>query len=874
MVASFAALGGSASGVAKYFGDKSTANYHIEGGEQPGEWTGRGAVALGLAGKVTRGQLTRVLGGRHPHRNEQLAQIQARSTSTDRKRRDRVPGFDVCFSVPKSVSVLWSASDARTRYEIEAAINSSVRKILTWIESEIRLARRGRDGLHQEFAKLVVAVFRHAVNRNHDPNLHVHCVIANLCQRSDRSWATVNGNAIRDWTRTLGPMFRCSLASELQKRLGVELYQPESNTPGRKQGWFEVRGVPEKLNSQCSSRRAEIDRELGGADASGSSTGQARQRANKLTRKAKERVPPREDLFARWREEAHTHGFDEKAVQKICGRKQTITFDFGKVLKQVLAQITEQQAHFNERDVIRRICEASQVAGVAGDFVAHKVRQELSQSPDIVRLGLSRGEQRFTTLQMWELEKTLLSQIKYLQQRPGAQVRPYIVEKVIKDRTTIQSEQADAVRHLLTQKQSVRILSGVAGAGKSYTLDTVRDGLERAGFIPIGGALAGAAKEELVRQTGINSRTVASYLYHLDKSTWQAVKDRVRHDANQLLRAIQGKNTYLPNKITLTKKHVLILDEAGMLDTRTLQRLVHHVRKAGATLILAGDHKQLPPIAAGGPYKHLIAKLGHAQLQNNQRQRDLNDQQAVQDIREGRAEDALKNYAQRGRVTIGNDKQDTVSRLIATWAANGGVANPKDHVIFTQTRADAQLVNRMCQAERQRFGLNRDTSCVCIGDDKIYVGDRVMFQKAYRLAGIENGYRATVIAVNPISKKISVRLDQEPTGQNRARGLTSTVVVPIRDLGPDGIALGFAATTHKLQGQSVSHSYMLLGGNMTDQEMAYVQATRGRESTRLFVDALHAGPELEDLARSIKKSKAKDLAHDIVERHSLELRQQ
>lgn len=375
--------------------------------------------------------------------------------------------------------------------------------------------------------------------------------------------------------------------------------------------------------------------------------------------------------------------------------------------------------------------------------------------------------------------------------------------------------------------------------------------------------MAGAAKEELVRQTGINSRTVASYLYHLDKNRWQAIRDRVRHDAKQLLRAMQGKTTYAPTKIKLTSRDVLILDEAGMLDTRTLERLINHVRKANATLILAGDYAQLPPIAAGGPLKHLVGKVGQAWLRTNMRQRDEADRQAVQDIRDGEASKALKSYAARGRVTVGADKEETMTKLVKSWSANGGARRPGDHLIFTQTRVETDAMNELCQAERKRKGQLGLAASIRVGQQGLYRGDRIMFHEAYRAAGIENGYRGTLLRVDPILRRITVRLDQEPSKEARARGLTQTVTVPLRAFKSGGISLGYSATTHKMQGQTIENSYMLVGGSMTNQEMSYVQATRGRATTRLFVDEAHAGAELVHLAKAMERPVGKNLAHDV-----------
>ncbi|MBX9792571.1 MAG: relaxase domain-containing protein [Pirellulales bacterium] len=878
MIGSFSVVDGGTHGaitVAKYFCFLATAAYYLEGGEPPGEWLGRGATEVRLAGNVQEEPFTSVLNGCHPHSHRQLVQIQrAGGVET---RRERCLGVDLCSSLQKSVTALWVASPDAVRREIEQAIMAAFKTVFNWFESEIPLARSGRGGHEKEFAKLIAAVFPHTVNRNLEPHLHLHCIIANLCQRPDGSWATVNTGLIRDWTRTLGPMIRCTLAKELKKRLGVEIDQPRALN-GKKQPW-ELAGVPEKLIKRWSSRRSEIEALLAAKGGTlHSSSPQAREKATLLSRKPKSKTPSRKELLDRCQKEATSCGFDQHAAEALLWKKQRQERgpSYTEVWKNVLNDLSKRREHFTERDVIQGVCEVVQHRGVDGVAIARRVRRDLSHSPDIVRLNEVYGEQRFTTKENWELEEKLLSHAAALKGSPGAVVPDRLINKALKPRAgkSPTEEQAKAGRELLSQRQALRILTGVAGAGKSFIFDRVRDGFERAGYTVIGGALAGAAKEELVRQTGIESRTVASYLYHLDKTPLQKLKDRLRHDARQLLRALRGKTTYRHQKLKLTKRHVLILDEAGMLDTRSLERIAYHVRKAGATLILAGDHKQLPPVLAGAPFKTLTTIAGQSQLNNNQRQRDENDRRAVHDIRYGEAKKALKNYAERGRVTIGADRDETIQKLIGVWAERGGAKTPQRHRIFTQTREDAHVVNQRCQAKCKESRAVRSVVGVRVGQHYFYKHDRVLFHKAYRAGGIENGYTATVLSVNPIRRSITVRLDQEPTKQNLARGLKRVVTVPLRALGEDAITLGYAATTHKMQGQTVDHSYMLLGGTMTNLEMTYVQATRGRESTHLFVDALHAGTELKDLAKSINKSRAKNLAHDIGKKSSSQLHEE
>ena len=139
-------------------------------------------------------------------------------------------------------------------------------------------------------------------------------------------------------------------------------------------------------------------------------------------------------------------------------------------------------------------------------------------------------------------------------------------------------------------------------------------------------------------------------------------------------------------------------------------------------------------------------------------------------IRKGQLDEALLNYAVRDRITIGKDGKETIEKLLDHWKSTGGLENPRDHLIFTQTRSEARLINDRCQKERQGeksrfFGLRS-------GQETIFNGDRVIFHEAYRPEGVENGMRGTVVGLNLATKQLTVLLDESPAeteGKSRRR---------------------------------------------------------------------------------------------------------
>ncbi len=844
-----------------YFTSLATPDYYANGGEPPGRWRGEGAVALGLEGLVESATFKKLLAGVRADGRE-LNGRQKSGTKVEK----RVPGYDLTFSAPKSVSALWATSSPEVQRQIEIAFDIAVNSTLSWLEMNVPLARRGRGGYQRVFAELVVAQFDHATSRvakggDFEPQLHRHCVIANICRGQDGRWSGVNSRVLYEWTRALGPMFRATFAEELKTRLGTKLIRPQ-DARGQTASWFEVAGVPDKLCKHWSSRRDEIERLLEGSmgGLAAWSRAQAREKANLASRTTKTKIPPRAELFSRWREEAARWSFLPGRLVGQGDKTEMVNREavFQTAWLETTAALDRSQSTFSYREAVQRVCEAAQVSSVSGAWLANRIAEFLHRSPEIRLIGDVAGETRYATQAMWRMEKSLLAEFDKLLSTPGAVVKKKTIEQALASRPTLLPEQRAAAGKLLTSTESIRALTGVAGAGKSYTLDAVREAFEKAGYRVIGGALAGVAKEELAAKSGIESRTVASYLHHFNRSFAEKMRDRLRHDVRQLIRAIQGKPTYLPTKVAVDRKTVLVVDEAGMIDTRSFRDLCRAVRERGGTVVFVGDTGQLQPIAAGGPFRHLLKKLSPAHLAANLRQRDDSDRRAVEQIRQGEATPALKNFADRGRLTVAKDRGEAIAQLVRAWVTAGGVDRPADHAIFTPTRNEAQVANRFCQSERLAQGTVDRTRSLRHGTDLFCAGDRVLFHKNVFADGIHNGYRGVITQVDRFHGRLTIRLD----GVRESRDVT----IRLRDYGANGLTLGYAQTTHKGQGSTVDHSYLLVGGKLADREMIYVQATRGKFSTQLFVDEAHAGEDLQELARALARSRPKELAHDLAAR--------
>jgi conjugative relaxase-like TrwC/TraI family protein len=257
-------------------------DYYLGHGETPGVWIGSACATLGLAGEVRADDLRTVLEGHDPKDGSRLIQV----------RKDRVPGFDLTFSAPKSVSALYGLGDPDTVRKVRAAHDRSVAAALDWLEREACVSRRGVDGRERiPTDGFVGAAFAHRSSRAGDPQLHTHVLVANLTHCEDKMWRTLHGAPLYWQARTAGYLYKAHLRHALTEALGVEW------GPVHK-GAAEIAGIAPELCRLFSTRRQEIEDEL---DVRGTHTPQAARVAALDTRQAKDYGVDIGALRERWR---------------------------------------------------------------------------------------------------------------------------------------------------------------------------------------------------------------------------------------------------------------------------------------------------------------------------------------------------------------------------------------------------------------------------------------------------------------------------------------------------------------------------------------------------------------------------------------------
>jgi conjugative relaxase-like TrwC/TraI family protein len=274
-------------------------DYYLDGSEPDGAWLGNGAAALGLRGKVEAGALNHVLAGRRPADGAAL------------RLRGSVPGFDVTFSAPKSVSVIFGVAAPEVRAAVVAAHERAVRQAFGYLENVAAVARRGASGVDSVAGNgLVAAGFLHRTSRAGDPQLHTHVLVANMTCGPDGRWTALDARLLYAQGRTAGFLYQAALGAELSRELGVR-WGPIRN------GVAEIDGVPTRVLRAFSRRRAEIDQALAERGVCGP---EAARVATLATRRSKDyRVTPTA-LMPEWRHRAAKVGLSQGRLQALLGR--------------------------------------------------------------------------------------------------------------------------------------------------------------------------------------------------------------------------------------------------------------------------------------------------------------------------------------------------------------------------------------------------------------------------------------------------------------------------------------------------------------------------------------------------------------------------
>lgn len=810
-------------------------DYYLGAGEAPGYWLGGGAVDLGLEGHVRERELTPVLEGRDPATGEVVSH---------RHHKARMPGFDLTFRAPKSVSLVHALGPKEASNEIINAHDSAVLLALDYLERHTAVGRRGTDGIIPiDTTGFVAAAFRHRTSRAGDPLLHTHVLVANLIHGDDGKWSALDGRLLYSHAKTAGYLYQAQLRKEISRRLGVEWTQVRNGTA-------EIEGIPRAAIDEFSRRRAEIEIRM---EQRGERSARAAQVATLDTRRAKDHGVRPEGLQPEWERRAEGVGLTRRDLKQVLGRSRANYRPPSAALADELfgpEGLTRDASSFTVREVIQALCER-RGPGVSAAQI-EKEANELLESDLVVRLSAAKSDflltstslrlgngqvvpsvndaTRYSTKEMLRLEERLIRRAVDRQDDSVAVADKAALRDAMTGRRSLSREQRRMVEDLTCSGRGVEVVVGKAGTGKTFALDAVRGVWESSGVKIIGCALSARAAKELEAGSGIASSTIAALMKDLDD--W--------------------------NTPGLDRDSVVVVDEAGMVGTRQLDALLSHAENAGAKVVLVGDDKQLPEIAAGGAFRALKEQLPAVELSEVRRQSNSWESEALELLREGRSAEAVEVYGERDRLVVGRDAAETRAALVVDWwqASQEGQA-----VMIAARKADVADLNDKARTILKTEGALGDEELMVRGRS-FSVGDEVMTLRNDRSLGVINGSRGVVERVDLNARELGMRLDDE-----------RLVTLSPEYLEAGHVAHSYAITGHKAQGMTTDRAFVL-GDDSMYREWGYVAMSRGREENRLYIvmgdgcgredvgGAIERPPEVDQLVRSLERSRAKSLAFD------------
>lgn len=503
----------------------------------------------------------------------------------------------------------------------------------------------------------------------------------------------------------------------------------------------------------------------------------------------------------------------------------------------VIAAITREKSVFHERDIGQIL-----LRHVSSPEQYERIKLKVLQSDQLVtlvplvpdgRTGEPVSSLLYTAKDILEVERAMGERAARMTRETRYKVSAGAVERAItrqdtriRNRTAgaagLAEEQSQAIRYA-TGPERLRVVVGFAGAGKSTMLDAARDAWQTDGYRVLGAALAGKAAEELTKSSGIAARTLASWEY-----AWGLGKDLLRRD------------------------DVLVIDEAGMIGSRQLGRVLAEAERRHAKVVLVGDAEQLQPIEAGAAFRAIAERAGYIELTGIRRQTQAWMREASMNFARGNVTEALNAYRAHGAIQSSETVEEARRAVVAGWLedrARGGstlmLAYANENVKALNIAAREHLLKRGELGHEHSFQTER-------GERRFAVGDRVLFLKNESQLGVKNGMLGSVTEAAP--GHLRVRLDGADA---------SAPDVQVEQARYKNLDWGYAATVHKAQGATVDRVRVLATYAM-DRHLAYVAMTRHRESAVMHVPQNQF--RTEDVTTRLAQSGAKDTTLDFMGR--------
>ncbi|HVA73753.1 MAG TPA: MobF family relaxase [Acidimicrobiales bacterium] len=779
--------------------------YYAGVGESPGVWAGRWSEKLGLAGVVEADELRAVVEGKHPVTGEDLL-----AGSRPRK----VRAFDLTFSSPKSVSLLWALASEPVAEAVAAAHRDAVDATLGFLEEKASVARVQSQGVRRRVAAegWVVARFTHRTSREGDPQLHSHCLLPNLVQRTtDSRHVGMDAGPLFEWARAAGSVYQNQLQRSLSLRLGVCWGPDHHNTR-------EIEGFSRAQLRAFSKRSAQIEAELEAKGAWYESPAlrmQADDEASLATRTGKDRSLTPSLLAGRWEIEARKVDLAVGAEleQAVCFGNPEVEGPGWEEIAQALVDsevgLCAHSARFTQADVVEHICALSggrldleEITAMADRFLISDLAVRLTPDDQPGR----RRALQWSTAAHRATEDRTLALADTLSARTVPAISGGAVSEALQLEPGLGRDQVAAIMMLTDSGAGMRCVLAPAGYGKTTMLHTAAQAATGEGRPVVAVATTAKAVAEL-KGAGLDARTIA----------------RLRID--------------LTNG-PLAAGTVVVLDEISQTPTREVEAVLAAVDACpGGSIWILGDPRQSQPVGAGGMADHIetlatSGRIPSAQLTVNRRQVDPTDRHALGLLRRGQATASQELRAENGweheHARPGEARQAMAFAVcddVATYGAEQVAA-----LVVSHTDAE-DLADRIraSLADSAVIGGPIMTGPGWTTDRDYQAGDRILLHARCGPSGsrLVNGTTATVTRVEETGLTVLVDRDTEETV------LPASFVQGTRKDGSPNLSHAWARTVDGAQGGTWEACH-LLGSPALDAYRGYTGQTRSRQPTHTW----------------------------------------
>lgn len=666
-----------------YYSEKD--DYYREGGGAPAAFAGRGAAELGLSGPMTSQRQAKVFAG-----------VLANGGGNAGR---HTPGWDVTFSAPKSVSVaaLVGGDD-----RLIVAHERAVARALEHIEKHAIVTRqRGAGGEGYEWrrgAGMVAATFRHTTSREQDPQLHTHTVITNTTRDpATGEWRALVSRELYRAQAEAGAIYTTELAAEA-RRFG---YAVEVRIDAQGHPQMELGDVPQAIRDQFSARAQQVEARLADRGLTRANATAAQKQEATLQTRADKEPTDHAELRTKWREQARASDYEPTQRPLPLPPVRDPTKAAVVAVRQAAEHLGERDARFSARALeheARLFAEgranSEQIREAIGELakkgeLQHRDVQERAAGG---RRALTAG---FTTRTGIETETKMLRAAEVLRSRAATiggpenatagQLHRAAAEAIrrteISNDREFGDEQRAATTSILTEAKSIHVLHGHAGTAKtSSVLACVRDAAEREGYSVRAMAPTNAAAQKLgdsIQAAGHS--TIASHLH----------RDALRSpfDSDRAPPTSGGK------------RELWIVDEAGMVSARDMQRLLSKAEREHASVVLVGDTKQLGSVEAGEAFEQLRSKLGSADLTDIKRQQDPQLREAVYDSLRGEVRAALSKVP----VIEAKTRAERVAEITRQYMSQPSKER-EETLVLAPGKDDREQINDAIRATRRERG--------------------------------------------------------------------------------------------------------------------------------------------------------------------------